>query len=115
VVSPFAAGLFTSDPAVASLLPVALIIVGVGAPLGGYVFVLDGVLIGAGDSRYLAITGLANVAVFVPLALAAGAWGGHGVWGLAWLTAAFAFGYLGARAVTLGLRARTTRWMRAGA
>ncbi|WP_431278974.1 MATE family efflux transporter [Leifsonia poae] len=115
VVSPFAAALFTSDPAVASLLPISLVIIGVGAPLGGYVFVLDGVLIGAGDARYLALTGLTNVAVFVPLALAVGAWGGHDASGLAWLTAAFAFGYIGARALTLGLRARTTRWMRAGA
>jgi putative MATE family efflux protein len=113
--SPIAAGLFTNDPSVASLLPVALAIIGVGAPLGGYVFVLDGVLIGAGDARYLALTGLTNVAVFIPMALAVGAWGGHDATGLAWLTAAFAFGYLGARALTLGLRARTTRWMRAGA
>lgn len=113
--SPVAAGLFTGDATVAALLPAALAIVGVGAPLGGYVFVLDGVLIGAGDARYLALTGLANVAVFVPLAVAVVAWGSHDAAGLAWLTAAFAFGYIGARAVTLGLRARTTRWMRAGA
>ncbi|GAA1448312.1 MATE family efflux transporter [Leifsonia poae] len=115
VTSPFAAALFTSDPSVALLLPVSLAIIGIGAPLGGYVFVLDGVLIGAGDARYLALTGLTNVAVFVPMALAVGAWGGHDASGLAWLTAAFAFGYIGARALTLGLRARTTRWMRAGA
>ena len=113
--SPFAAALFTSDPSVAQLLPVALAIIGIGAPLGGYVFVLDGVLIGAGDARYLALTGIVNVAVFVPMALAVGVWGGHDAAGLAWLTAAFAFGYIGARAVTLGLRARTTRWMRPGA
>ncbi|MGJ4845689.1 MATE family efflux transporter [Leifsonia sp. Le1] len=102
--SPVAAGLFTGDATVAALLPPALAIVGVGAPLGGYVFVLDGVLIGAGDARYLA-----------PLAVAVVVWGSHDAAGLAWLTAAFAFGYIGARAVTLGLRARTTRWMRAGA
>ncbi|WP_426517763.1 MATE family efflux transporter [Diaminobutyricibacter sp. McL0618] len=114
VTSPFAAALFTTDPAVAALLPVALVIVGAGAPLGGFVFVLDGVLIGAGDARYLALTGLVNVAVFIPLALAVGAWATSDAAGLAWLTAAFAFGYIGARAVTLGLRARGTTWMRAG-
>jgi Na+-driven multidrug efflux pump len=114
VLSPIAAGLFTSDPSVAALLPASLAIIGVGAPLGGYVFVLDGVLIGAGDARYLALTGLTNVAVFIPMALAVGTWGSHDASGLAWLTAAFAFGYIGARALTLGLRARTTRWMRAG-
>jgi len=113
--SPVAAGLFTSDATVAALLPLSLAIIGLGAPLGGYVFVLDGVLIGAGDARYLALTGLANVAVFVPLAAAAAAWGGSGAAGLAALTAAFALGYLGARAVTLGLRARGTVWMRPGA
>jgi Na+-driven multidrug efflux pump len=113
--SPFAAGLFTSDASVAALLPLSLALVGLGAPLGGYVFVLDGVLIGAGDARYLALTGLLNVAVFVPLAAAAAAWGGHDAAGLAALTAAFALGYLGARAVTLGLRARGRAWMRPGA
>ncbi len=113
--SPFAAGLFTSDASVAALLPAALAIIAVSTPLGGFVFVLDGVLIGAGDARYLAVTGLANTAVFAPLALAAAAWGGHDVSGLAGLAAAFAFGYLGARAVTLGLRARGHAWMRAGA
>jgi Na+-driven multidrug efflux pump len=113
-VSPFAAGLFTNDPSVAALLPLPLAIIGLGAPLGGYVFVLDGVLIGAGDARYLALTGLVNFAVFMPLAAAA-AWGGHDAFGLAALTAAFALGYLGARAVTLGLRARGRVWMRAGA
>lgn len=113
--SPLAAGVFTSDPSVAALLPLSLAIVGAGAPLGGYVFVLDGVLIGAGDARYLALTGLANVAVFVPLAVAATVWGGHDATGLAALTGAFAFGYLGARALTLGLRAHGRTWMRAGA
>lgn len=113
--SPVAAGLFTSDPSVAALLPVCLAIIGVSAPLGGYVFVLDGVLIGAGDARYLALTGLLNVAVFVPLAVAVVAGGSHDAGGLAALTAAFAFGYLGARALTLGLRARGRAWVRPGA
>jgi Na+-driven multidrug efflux pump len=113
--SPFAAGLFTTDPTVATLLAPALAIIGIGAPLGGYVFVLDGVLIGAGDARYLALTGLLNVAAFAPMAGAVLLWGGHDASGLAWLAAAFAFGYLGARAVTLGLRARGRVWMRVGA
>jgi putative MATE family efflux protein len=113
--SPVAAHLFTSDPAVIAILPAALVIVGAGAPLSGYVFVLDGVLIGAGDARYLAITGVLNLLTFVPFALAVWAWATPGVGGLAWLAAAFCFGYIGARAVTLGLRARGGRWMRVGA
>jgi putative MATE family efflux protein len=113
--SPVAAGLFTGDRSVAALLPASLAIIGASAPLGGFVFVLDGVLIGAGDARYLALTGLLNLAAFVPLAVAVVAWGAHDGGGLAALTAAFAFGYLGARALTLGLRARGRAWLRPGA
>ena len=107
--------LFTSSADVAALLPPTLIVLGLSVPLGGLVFVLDGVLIGAGDARYLALTGILNVAVFVPLALLVQAWAPPGAAGLALLMAAFAFGYLGARAVTLGLRARGSRWMVVGA
>jgi len=90
-------------------------VLGASVPLGGLVFVLHGVLIGAGDARYLALTGLVNLAVFVPLALAVLLWAPSGASGLALLMAAFALGYLGARGVTLGLRARTARWMVVGA
>jgi putative MATE family efflux protein len=113
-VSGIAGLLFTGSPETAALIAPSLVVVAVGTPLAGYVFVLDGVLIGAGDARYLAVTGLVNLAVFVPLALAAGAWGGTGAAALAWLTAAFAIGYIAARATTLGLRARGTAWQRTG-
>jgi len=105
----------TGATEVTELLPATLVVLGASVPLGGVVFVLDGVLIGAGDARYLALTGLANVAVFVPLALAVLIWAPSGAPGLALLMAAFAFGYLGARALTLALRARTARWMLVGA
>ena len=107
--------LFTSSEAVASLLPPTLVVLGLSAPLGGLVFVLDGVLIGAGDARYLAWTGVVNLAVFVPLALWVVAIAPAGAAGPAWLMAAFAIGYLAARAVTLSWRARGTAWMVTGA
>ncbi|MFF2371951.1 MATE family efflux transporter [Agromyces sp. NPDC058110] len=110
---------FTSSADVAALLPPSLVVLGLSAPLGGLVFVLDGVLIGAGDARYLAWTGLVNLAVFVPLALgtvwASDAAGLPNATSLALLTAAFAIGYLAARAVTLSLRARGAAWMVTGA
>ncbi|TFB71035.1 MATE family efflux transporter [Cryobacterium sp. Hz9] len=106
---------FTNADAVTQLLPLTLIVLGASVPLGAVVFVLDGVLIGAGDARYLALTGLVNLAVFVPLAAAVLFWAPTGATGLALLMAAFAFGYLGARAVTLSLRARTLAWMVVGA
>ncbi|MGX5696160.1 MATE family efflux transporter [Agromyces soli] len=109
---------FTSSGEVAAMLPPALVVLGISAPLGGLVFVLDGVLIGAGDARYLAWTGLVNLAVYVPLALAAVWWadasGATAAAALAWLVAAFAIGYLAARAVTLSLRARGSGWMVTG-
>ena len=48
-------------------LPVVLVLIAVGMPVAGYVFVLDGVLIGAGDARYLAIAGGVNLVVYLPL------------------------------------------------
>lgn len=108
-------GLFTSAEEVVSLLPPTLVLLGLSVPLGGIVFVLDGVLIGAGDARYLALTGLVNLAVFVPFAIAVVVWAPSGAFGLALLMASFVFGYLGARAVTLGLRARGSRWLVTGA
>jgi putative MATE family efflux protein len=107
--------LFTSSADVAGILAPTLVVLGLSVPIGGIVFVLDGVLIGAGDARYLALTGLVNLAVFVPCAVAVLTWAPAGAAGLAWLMAAFAFGYLGARAVTLGLRARSSHWMVVGA
>ncbi|SFR68031.1 putative efflux protein, MATE family [Agromyces sp. CF514] len=109
---------FTSSAEVAALLPPSLVVLGLSAPLGGLVFVLDGVLIGAGDARYLAWTGLVNLAAFVPLALGTIWWadaaGLPSATSLALLTAAFAIGYLAARTVTLSLRARGAAWMVTG-
>ncbi|HWU47880.1 MAG TPA: MATE family efflux transporter [Humibacter sp.] len=113
--SPAIGYVFTGDSAVLGMLPVALALVALGTPLSGYVFVLDGILIGAGDARYLALTGILNLAAFLALAAAVVAWSPRGAGGLAWLTAAFALGYLGARAVTLGLRGTGARWMVVGA
>jgi putative MATE family efflux protein len=106
---------FTSSVTVRELLPATLVVLGLSVPLGGVVFVLDGVLIGAGDARYLALTGLVNLAAFVPLAGLVLLWAPAGAPGLAALMAAFVFGFLGARAVTLSLRVRGTTWVRLGA
>jgi Na+-driven multidrug efflux pump len=61
--------LFTTDPAVRSALAAALVVVAIGQPLAGYVFVVDGVLIGAGDGRWLAGAMAATLALYLPLAL----------------------------------------------
>jgi Na+-driven multidrug efflux pump len=123
--------LFTSSTEVRELLPLSLVVLGLSTPLAGLVFVLDGVLIGAGDARYLAWTGLVNLAVYAPIAFAVVWWatGGADAAGpagdaaapvaasvtLAVVTGAFVVAYLAARAVTLSLRARGQAWMVTGA
>lgn len=109
--APWVGGLFTSDAGVQSALTLALWVLAAGQPVAGYVFVLDGVLIGAGDAKYLAIAGVVNLAVYLPLLVAVRLWGADGAAGLAWLWVAFSLGYMAARAVTLGLRARTDKWI----
>jgi len=61
--------LFTSDPAVQSALAAALIVVALAQPISGFVFVLDGVLIGAGDGRWLALAQVAILVLYLPLIL----------------------------------------------
>lgn len=106
---------FTGDPAIAALIQPALLVLAVAQPICGVVFVLDGVLIGAGDGRYLALAGLVNLVPFLPL-LALLAWlEPSGAAGLAWLSVAFFGVYMLARLATLGWRVRGAAWMTAGA
>lgn len=107
--------LFTGDAAIAALIQPALIILAVAQPLCGIVFVLDGVLIGAGDARYLAAAGGINLVVYLPVLVALWLLHPTGAWGLSWLAVAFFGVYMLARLGTLGWRVRGTRWMSAGA
>ena len=80
-------------------------------PFNGAVFALDGILIGAGDTRYLAVSMVvAGFVFYVPVALLAlhFEWGITGVWcGLLALMAV--------RLATLGARFRSRRWAVVGA
>ncbi|GAA1660653.1 MATE family efflux transporter [Microbacterium lacus] len=107
--------LFTGDPALAALIQPALLILAVAQPVCGVVFVLDGVLIGAGDAKYLAIAGVLNLVPFVPALIVLAAIGVGGAAGLAWLSVAFFGVYMLARLATLGWRVRGAAWMTAGA
>ena len=64
--SPLLGPLFTADPAVHDRLVGVLLVAALGQPVAGIVFVLDGVLIGAGDGRYLAWAGTVVLLVYVP-------------------------------------------------
>ncbi|WP_378078973.1 MATE family efflux transporter [Cellulomonas uda] len=108
------APLFTTDDEVRHAIVVGMLVAGACMPIAGWVFVLDGVLIGAGDGRFLAWAGLATLVVYVPFALAVRAYAPPGAQGLLWLTAAFSGVFMLARAVTTGYRARGTAWMVTG-
>lgn len=65
--SPFLPWIFGTDPQMRKLATAALIVAGIFQAIAGYVFMLDGILMGAGDNRYLAGAGLINIAVYLPL------------------------------------------------
>ncbi len=98
--------LFTADQAVRDALVPALLVVAVIQPLSGVVFVLDGILIGAGDGAYLAKAGLVVLAAYAPLVLAV-AWTDAS---FTWLWVAYG-GFITARLATLWWRQRGDAWM----
>jgi putative MATE family efflux protein len=102
--------LFTGDPAVKDTALPALVIVALSQPICGVVFVLDGVLMGAGDGPYLAWAMLITLAVFTPAALLVPEFGG----GLTALWAAMTL-MMAVRLVTLWVRTRSGRWVVTGA
>ncbi|HEV2813739.1 MAG TPA: MATE family efflux transporter [Solirubrobacteraceae bacterium] len=103
--------LFTSHEAVIERAQAVWPLFALMQPFAAVVFALDGILIGAGDTRYLAVSMvIAGFGFYVPIALLALHldWGIVGVWcGLIALMAA--------RLATLGVRFRSRRWAVVGA
>jgi putative MATE family efflux protein len=106
--APVLGPLFTTDDAVVGLLGRVLLVAAVFQPLAGVVFVLDGVLIGAGDGRYLALAGTWVLALAAPAVLIASGTGLVAVW------VAFGLTFMGGRAALLLHRARGDAWMVTG-
>ena len=76
-------GVFTTDPRVIAAVGGVWLIVALLQPVGGVVFVLDGILMGAGDFRFLWwSTALASLGGLVPVCLLAlrHGWGLQGIW-----------------------------------
>ncbi len=116
-------GLFTSDPAVASALSAALVVVALGQPLSGYVFVVDGVLIGAGDGRWLAGAMTVTLLAYLPVILAvhvaapglvAGGGAGAEATAMRWLWLAFT-AFMAIRGGLFAWRIRSDTWLVTGA
>lgn len=104
--APLLGPLFTSDDDVVSLLARVLLVAALFQPLAGIVFVLDGVLIGAGDGRYLAWAGSAVLLLAAPAVLLADS--------LVWIWVAFGLTFMGGRALLLVHRSRGDSWMVTG-
>ena len=103
-------GLFSNDPAVVGLAGFLLLHVGLMAPLSGVAFALDGILIGAGDQRFMARAMTAS-ALLATAAMAAGRLADLGI---GWLWAAI-WVFVAGRSVILGARFRGNHWVVLGA
>ena len=102
--------MFTGDAAVAALAAFLLLHVGFAQPAAGVVFALDGVLIGAGDLRFLAVSMVGAGVVLVGgglVVLAAGA-------GIGWLWAAL-HAWMATRLTMMLWRFASARWQITGA
>jgi putative MATE family efflux protein len=89
--------LFSDSPRVLNRVHAVWLIFAAMQPLNALVFALDGILLGAGDTRYLALAMVpCSLLVFAPLALASllAGWGIVGVWLaiVALIAARFVFG-----------------------
>ena len=110
VARPWLPDIFSGHDAVVSLAGFLILHLALLGPISGVVFTLDGILIGAGDMRFLAIAMTGAAALFIPAALAVPAfdWGISWVWGAIWLL-------MIARVVPLTIRFLSDAWLRPGA
>jgi len=105
---------FSTDPQVRVAIAAALLVVAASQPISGVAFVLDGVLMGAGDMWWLALAQAGLLLAYLPLLYAVWASGVSGTAGLVWLWVAFS-AFMVLRAVVFVLRSRSDRWMVTGA
>ena len=111
------AWIFTADAQVQSLLAASCLIIALGQPLAAYVFVLDGILMGAQDMRYLALGTFVMLLSYMPVlgaiwwAQAVGSLDSFWAYCALWVT--YIFWYQGVRAVIFGRRVHSDVWMKA--
>lgn len=111
-----AAPAFSPNPNIQAVVAGGMLISGITMPMQGWMWALDGILIGAGDFRYLAITLFAAAAVYIgalvlvmtliiPL-IEGGFMQAVALW------ATFDIILMGGRALANGLRIRSDVWMK---
>lgn len=109
--------LFTSQDSVREAAVAGIYVIAIAMPLAGLVYLLDGVLIGAGDARFLAWAGLASLAAYLPMLWIVRSFAppGDAVGDLVRLWTAFAVGFMAARGIATWWRSRTDAWLTLGA
>lgn len=106
---------FSPNPEVQTLVAAGMVVMGIALPLQGWAWALDGILIGAGDFRYLAFAVSLAAAAYIGILVV--------VMGLVapllisdierivLLWVVFNIVFMGGRALANGLRARSDAWM----
>jgi len=107
---PWLPQVFSEDPEVVSLAGFLLVLVAVLQPVNGAVFVLDGLLIGAGDLAFLARAMVGAALATAPVGVAVAVFD----LGIGWVWGAIAV-LMATRLAALALRWRTGAWAVGGA
>ncbi|MCI1644501.1 MATE family efflux transporter [Bifidobacterium crudilactis] len=112
VLGLIASPLFSANPHVQMLITVGMIVQAVFLPLAGWMWALDGILIGAEDYRFLAYSCTLTAAVYLLTLWAAAAvpWPDD-VWRIGMLWALISVVFIGVRAICNGLRVRSDIWI----
>lgn len=108
--------LFSECVEVQQLATIGMVVTGIALPMQGWMWAVDGILIGAADFKYLAWTCALVTLIYVGLltvlvgAVSPMVEDVRMSYGLLW--AAFDFGLMGGRAITNGMRIRGDAWMK---
>ncbi|WEV42669.1 MATE family efflux transporter [Bifidobacterium sp. ESL0682] len=111
-----AAPMFSPNAAIQHLIVIGMIVVAIFLPIAGWMWALDGILIGAGDYKYLAVTCSIVTVVYLPLVLVLnfidGAYNPSATVRMILLWAVFNVIFIGGRSLFNGLRARSDKWLK---
>ena len=116
VVGLFAGHFFSPTPHIQTLIAIGMVTMGIFFPLQGWMMAIDGILIGARDYRYLAVTCTLTAVVYVTLILILANMVTPALTSdlmrTAVLWAAFNVVLMGGRGLSNGLRMRSDAWMK---
>lgn len=108
--------LFSANPSIQVLVSAGMVAVGIFMPLQGWMWALDGILIGAGDFLYLALTcalaACAHIAALLVLVFLIGPLLLNDLIRIAALWIVMGVFLMGGRGVANGLRAKGDTWMK---